>query len=125
MKINYLLFKYKINSDIAKYEKAVRAEKIKNGEIIDFEGFKKRSFKEERDFFVKKLEEAKEIMKTKTLENEELLKAGKIDKKELEKRNKIQASVVDFFQQKLVRVEHDLWIMNKNKYDLIKFPIYH
>lgn len=119
------MFKYKINSDIAKYEKAVRAEKIKNGEIIDFEGFKKRSFKEERDFFVKKLEEAKEIMKAKTLENEELLKAGKIDKSEFEKRNKIQASVADFFQQKLVRVEHDLWIMNKNKYDLIKFPIYH
>jgi len=93
--------------------------------IINKQEFKKKSFKEERDFFMKKIEETKETMKLKEIENEELFKSGKIEKSEMDKRNNINNGVVYFFEEKLKRVEHDLWIMNKNKYDLIKYPIYY
>jgi len=112
-------------SDIAKYEKAVHAEKLKSGQIPDKEEFKKKNFKEERDFFIKKIEEMRETKKKNERENFDLFKSGKIDKTEFDKRATINRGVVEFFQEKLKRVEHDLWIMNKNKYDPIKFPIYY
>lgn len=112
-------------SDIAKYEQAVHTEKLKNGTIIDKNEFKKKSFLEERNFFIKKIEETKEIAKIKKIENEELFASGKINVLEMEKRNKVNNGVAYFFQEKLKRVEHDLWIINKNKFDLIKYPIYY
>ena len=73
---------------------------------------------------MKKVEEIKETRKKEEKENFELFSSGKIDRKELDKRAKISKGVNEFFQEKLRRVEHDLWIMNKNKFDPIKFPKY-
>ena len=101
----------------------MHAEKLKSGKIPDKEEFKKRVFKEERDFFMKKLEEAKETLKLQEIEIEELFKNGQLNKKEIVMKKKVNLGVVKFYEEKLRRVEHDLWISNKNKYDLIKFPV--
>lgn len=102
----------------------MHAEKIKSGQIIDKKEFKKRVFKEERDFFAKKIEELEITNKKNEQGNNKLFAEGKIGKGELERRKRIDVGVVEFFREKLRIVEHDLWIMNKNKYDPIKFPVY-
>ncbi len=70
------------------------------------------------------LSEAENKTKTESIEMESLLIQGKITLEEMNKKNKINKAAEDFFRKKLTRVEHDLWILNKNKYDLIKFPAF-
>lgn len=63
-------------------------------------------------------------MSLKKLENVELLEKGRIDVAEFNRREKTSLSVKYFFESKLKQVEHDLFICNKNKYDLIKYVPY-
>lgn len=118
-----LFFKKKNQkSEIEKYEKAVALEN--KGKEITKEDFEKKIKEEEKIFFSTKLEEAKENAKIKSLENQKLLQEGKIDQKELISREKINQGVIDFFEKKNKIIEHDIWILNKNKYDLRRYPIY-
>lgn len=71
-----------------------------------------------------KLQEAEENINLKKLENVELLEKGKIDVAEFNRREKSSNATKYFLESKLKQVEHDLFICNKNKYDLIKYIAY-
>ncbi len=84
--------------------------------------FDRKILYEEKEFFSNKLEEARENLKRQSLYNEEDLKEKKITKEKFNQLEKQNLGVVQFFEEKLRRVEHDIWIINKNKYDLMRFP---
>ena len=95
-----------------------------NGKVPDFEAWEKKTFTQERDFFKKKLEDLEDNIAKNSVTNESLLIEGKINKEEIEKQKKRDETVKKFFEKKLQQVEHDLFIINKNKFDLSKFSTY-
>lgn len=95
----------------------------KTGEEIRKE-FDKKILYEQKDFFTNKLEEAKTKSKQESLRNEDDLKEKKITKDKFNQLEKVNLGVAQFFEEKLRRVEHDIWVINKNKYDLRRFPVY-
>lgn len=109
-------------SEIEKYETALRKEKKPEEEIR--KEFDKKILYEQKDFFTNKLDEAKKKLKQESLKNEDDLKEKKITKEKFNQLEKVNLGVVQFFDEKLKRVEHDIWIINKNKYDLQRFPVY-
>lgn len=70
------------------------------------------------------ISENKRIVGLKKKKYKSLIRKGKLDKEEAVRRINVQKAMVVFFREKLKRCEHDLWILNKNKYDPIKFPAY-
>ncbi len=108
-------------SDIEKYERALEKQNIENKIIPDKKEFEKKTFQQERDFFLAKVQETEQeyIMLEKSLEGQ--IAAGKITEAQAETQKKGVNFRKRFFEEKLRRVEHDLWILNKNKYDVIKY----
>ncbi|KAL4480010.1 hypothetical protein ABPG74_020526 [Tetrahymena malaccensis] len=111
-------------NELENYEKSLEREQIEKGEVPDLKAFKEKIFKQERDFLADKLQQAEENISLQKLENVELLEKGKIDVAEFNRREKAAAATKAFFEAKLKQVEHDLFICNKNKYDLIKYITY-
>lgn len=109
-------------SDIDKYEKTLEKQNLENGLVPNKEEFERKTFTQERDFFKEKLNEVEEEEVALTARQDALAAEGKADKFKTELKN-IQIKK-QFFQKKLQQVEHDLFITNKNKYDLIKFATY-
>lgn len=111
-----------MKSEIEKYEKALEKQNLENKLTPNKAEFEKKTFTQERDFFLQKVSEIEQEAVKLDATIEAKLNEGKgytekdaaRDRKNLEIRKK-------FFENKLKRVEHDLWILNKDKYDLIKY----
>ena len=93
------------------YEKALEKEQLASGEKQDLSKWKTDNLRQERDFFQDKLDQEREALHVLTLDTAtpHALKA--------------QHAVIRFFEEKLRRVEHDLFIADKNPYELRKFPL--
>ena len=88
------------------------------------EEIERKTFTQERDFFREKLNEIEEeeIRLGTELDAQQASGSGNVKDIETKRRN-LQVTK-KFFERKLQQVEHDLFIVNKNKYDLIKFATY-
>ena len=51
-----------------------------------------------------------------------MVELGKMTKDDMLRKAKANQATIDFFREKIRRVEHDIFIMNKSKTDVIKFP---
>ena len=109
-------------SEIEKYETALKKENKTDEEIR--KEFDKKILYEQKDFFTNKLDEAKKKSKQESLKNEDDLKEKKITKEKFNQLEKVNLGVIQFFEEKVKRVENDIWVINKNKYDLRRFPVY-
>eukprot|EP01016_Furgasonia_blochmanni_P012472 TRINITY_DN1616_c0_g2_i1.p2 TRINITY_DN1616_c0_g2~~TRINITY_DN1616_c0_g2_i1.p2 ORF type:complete len:114 (+),score=57.29 TRINITY_DN1616_c0_g2_i1:65-406(+) len=107
-----------------RYEKAQERQKKDSGEIPNVIEWEKKTFGQERDYYKSMIEQAEAEAAKKLAEDEALLLAGTITQEELERRKMVNEQVKKFFEKKLQRVEHDLFILNKNKYDPIKFATF-
>jgi len=111
-------------SEIDKYEKTIEKQNKENGLIPDVEKFERKIFTQERDFFKEKLNEIEEEQIQLNNQLETLLAEGKIQADQAAKQKRDLDIRKKFFEKKSQQVEHDLFIVNKNKYDLIKFATY-
>ncbi|KRX00410.1 Ribosomal protein L17 [Pseudocohnilembus persalinus] len=112
-----------IGNDLEKYETTAKEQRIKQGQEVDKKAWNHSVLKEERDFFYQKLEEAEENLKLCSVEDQQSLAQGLITPEQLKQNQIVNQGQIDFFKSKLARVEHDLFIINKNPFDLQKFPI--
>jgi len=91
--------------------------------VPDVEKFERKIFTQERDFFKEKLNEIEEqqIQLNSAIDAQSAEGTNLAD---LQKQKKNLELSKKFFERKLQQVEHDLFIVNKNKYDLIKYSTY-
>eukprot|EP01017_Pseudomicrothorax_dubius_P016682 TRINITY_DN1889_c0_g1_i8.p1 TRINITY_DN1889_c0_g1~~TRINITY_DN1889_c0_g1_i8.p1 ORF type:complete len:209 (+),score=67.66 TRINITY_DN1889_c0_g1_i8:240-866(+) len=110
-----------VGNEIEKYEKALAKQERETSTRPDRKEWEKKIFGEEKEVFLTKLKQAKDDLKRLTSEDEALVLSGHLTKEEAERRKVINFQPVKFFQAKLKQVEHDLFILNKDRYDPIKF----
>jgi len=113
-----------INSEIEKYEKTIERQNKENGLVPDVEKFERKIFTQERDFFKEKLNEIEEEQIKLNSIIDAQAADGSSNLADLQKQKKNLELSKKFFERKLQQVEHDLFIVNKNKYDLIKYSTY-
>ncbi|EGR30021.1 hypothetical protein IMG5_144240 [Ichthyophthirius multifiliis] len=111
-------------NELEKYELNQQAEEKIKGLVPNLKVWQELQLKEERDFFAQKLEESEKQYNLQILENTELLQTAKIDQTEFKKRERAALAAKHFFQKKMQESEHDLFILNKNKYDMRRFIPY-
>jgi len=113
-----------LDNEIEKYEKTIERQNKENGLVPDVEKFERKVFTQERDFFKEKLNEIEEEqIKLNSIIDAQAAE-GKGDAADLQKQKRNLEVSKKFFEKKLQQVEHDLFIVNKNKYDLIKYSTY-
>src|SRR5262249_8034374 len=112
------------DSDLDKYEKSLAKQNLENGTVPNVEAFERKVFTQERDFFKEKLNEIEEEQIKLASYHDALLAEGKIQPEQIQKEKDNLDLKKKFFERKLQQVEHDLFIVNKNKYDLIKFATF-
>lgn len=112
------------NSDIDKYEKAVEKQNRENGLIPNKEEFERKTFTQERDFFRERINEIEEEQIKLNSQNDAILAESKILPEEAQQQKSALELKKKFFEQKLQRVEHDLFILNKSKYDIPKYATF-
>lgn len=96
-----------------------QAAKAESGNL--FQDWQSSLLQQEKDYMEEKMEEAKSDYDLKEFQANERLEKGEIDEK-MFKREVAKAKLkIDFFYEKIKRVDHDLYIQNKSKFDLIKF----
>ncbi len=88
---------YRGNS-LEQYEEALEKEQLASGEKPDVKKWQGETLRQEREFFQDRLDEERETLQVLRLEAEGGHKA------------KAQEGVVHFFEEKLRRVEHDLYV---------------
>lgn len=108
-------------SEIDKYEQALKKQNLETGVEPNKVVWEKKIFTQERDFFIAKVEEAEADLARLDDESETLLVEGTLKVEDLQQKRRALENKRDLFKKNLIRVEHDLFILNKNKYDLIKF----
>lgn len=113
-----------VGNEIEKYEQALEKQQKEASGVPEYPVWGKKIFEQERDFFVQKLADAEAELQRKTMENDALVLEGKLTKEEAARRKAVDGQIIQFFQKKIQRVDHDLWIMNKNKYDLQKYATF-
>lgn len=108
MKTHHLL-RFVYNSELDKYEQGIKKQQAATQ--TDRKEWEKKIFTQEKELYSKKLEEAD----AKIIQLEQTGSEGSAQ--EINQLNKLKEAL----KRNLIRVEHDLFILNKDKYDLIKF----
>ena len=112
------------DSEIDKYERTIEKQNKENGLVPDVEKFERKIFTQERDFFKEKVNEIEEEEIKLNNHLDALLAEGKIQPEQVTKQKRDLDLKKKFFERKLQQVEHDLFIVNKNRYDLIRYATF-
>ena len=99
----------------------MKQQNLESGAVKDMKKWQKMTFEQERDFFISKLESTDNELTQFDADTEAQLLEGKMKVEDLQVQRGALEAQRDLFKKNLMRVEHDLFILNKTKYDTTKY----